>query len=39
MEQILVYNPDLYFGNFLLTVQSSASKSHLLEMNTKVTQS
>lgn len=38
MEQILVYNPDLHVGNFLLTVQSSASKSHLLKMNIKVTQ-
>lgn len=38
MEQILVYNPDLYIGDFLLTVQSSASKPLLLKMNIKVTQ-
>lgn len=38
MEQILVYRPGLYIGNFLLTVQSSASKSQLLKMNIKATQ-
>lgn len=38
MEQILVYNPDLYSGDSLLTVQSSASKPHLLKMNIKVPQ-